>query len=176
MNIGELAQAAGVTTDTVRYYEKQKLLPLALRQDNGYRRYTPAHLGQLRFVRSAQGLGFSLREIRDILPALNAGRFKRGQIEERLHAKLAVIDRRWLFIGSMNLDPRSATINTELGMVVDSPALAREMLRIIDIDRLQSAYRLRKTADGRWFAVGALEHNRVRGRDPLLTLILTGEL
>ncbi|MDT8992011.1 MerR family transcriptional regulator [Curvibacter sp. APW13] len=92
MNIGELAQAAGVTTDTVRYYEKQKLLPPALRQDNGYRRYTPAHLGQLRFVRSAQGLGFSLREIRDILPALNAGRFKRGQIEERLHAKLAEID------------------------------------------------------------------------------------
>jgi DNA-binding transcriptional MerR regulator len=92
MNIGELAQAAGVTTDTVRYYEKQKLLPPALRQDNGYRRYTPAHLGQLRFVRSAQGLGFALREIRDILPALNEGRLRRRQIEERLHAKLAEID------------------------------------------------------------------------------------
>ena len=65
-----------------------------------------------------------------------------------MHAKVAVIDRRWLFVGSMNLDPRSATINTELGMVVDSPPLAREMLRIIDIDRLQSAYRLRKTASG----------------------------
>lgn len=66
----------------------------------------------------------------------------------RLHAKLAVIDQRWLFVGSMNLDPRSATINTELGVMVDSPPLAREMLRIIDIDRLESAYRLRKTAAG----------------------------
>jgi DNA-binding transcriptional MerR regulator len=92
MNIGELASAAGVTTDTVRYYEKQKLLPVALRQDNGYRRYTPLHLGALRFVRSAQGLGFSLREIREVLPALSEGRFKRGQIEERLNAKLAEID------------------------------------------------------------------------------------
>ncbi len=66
----------------------------------------------------------------------------------RLHAKLAVIDRRWLFVGSMNLDPRSATINTEQGMVIDSPELASEMIRIIDIDRLQSAYRVRKNASG----------------------------
>jgi putative cardiolipin synthase len=59
-----------------------------------------------------------------------------------------VIDRRWVFVGSMNLDPRSATVNTELGALVDSPQLAKEMLRIIDIDRLQSAYRLRLTPTG----------------------------
>ena len=92
MNIGELAEAAGVSTDTVRYYEKQALLPVALRQANGYRHYTAAHLDTLKFVRSAQGLGFSLREIREILPALAEGRFKRGHIEERLQAKLAEID------------------------------------------------------------------------------------
>lgn len=92
MNIGELASAAGVTTDTVRYYEKQQLLPAPLRQANGYRSYTPEHLSALRFVRSAQGLGFSLNELRAVLPALAEGRFKRGQIEERLHAKLAEID------------------------------------------------------------------------------------
>lgn len=92
MNIGELASTSGVSTDTVRYYEKQKLLPVPLRQSNGYRSYGPEHLGALRFVRSAQGLGFSLREIREVLPALAQGRFKRGQIEERLKAKLAEID------------------------------------------------------------------------------------
>jgi putative cardiolipin synthase len=48
----------------------------------------------------------------------------------------------------MNLDPRSATINTELGAVIDSPPLAREMIRIIDIDRLQSAYRVRRAVNG----------------------------
>ena len=42
----------------------------------------------------------------------------------------------------------SATINTELGSVIDSPQLAREMIRIIDIDRLQSAFRLRLTEGG----------------------------
>jgi putative cardiolipin synthase len=61
----------------------------------------------------------------------------------RLHAKTAVIDRRQMFIGSVNLDPRSATQNTELGIMVDSPQLAREMLRIINISKLENAYRLR---------------------------------
>ncbi|GAB3478168.1 phospholipase D family protein [Polaromonas eurypsychrophila] len=64
----------------------------------------------------------------------------------RLHAKTAVIDRRKMFIGSVNLDPRSATQNTELGIMVDSPQLAREMLRIINITKLENAYRLQLVA------------------------------
>jgi len=66
----------------------------------------------------------------------------------RLHAKIAVIDRKTVFIGSMNLDPRSATKNTELGVLVDSPQLAREMLRVINISKLQSAYRVRLAPSG----------------------------
>lgn len=66
----------------------------------------------------------------------------------RLHAKLAVVDRSVVFIGSMNLDPRSASKNTELGILVESPELAKEVLRVIHISKLQSAYRLRFGADG----------------------------
>jgi len=65
----------------------------------------------------------------------------------RLHAKTAAIDRQRIFIGSMNLDPRSATQNTEMGVVVDSPQLAREMLRVIKISKLQNSYRLRLAKD-----------------------------
>ena len=61
----------------------------------------------------------------------------------RLHAKTAVIDRNLVFIGSMNLDPRSASKNTELGIIIESPELAKEVLRVIHISKLQSAYRLR---------------------------------
>ncbi|WP_341679132.1 phospholipase D family protein [Niveibacterium sp. SC-1] len=66
-----------------------------------------------------------------------------------LHAKLAVIDRSMVLVGSANLDPRSADENTELGVAVDSPALARELLHVINISRLQSAYRVRFGADGK---------------------------
>ena len=61
----------------------------------------------------------------------------------RLHSKTAAIDRRTIFVGSMNLDPRSATKNTEMGVVVHSPQLARELLRVINISKLQNSYRLR---------------------------------
>jgi putative cardiolipin synthase len=61
----------------------------------------------------------------------------------RLHAKTAVIDRRTIFIGSMNLDPRSASTNTEFGMFIESPALAKELLRVINISKLEGAYRVR---------------------------------
>jgi putative cardiolipin synthase len=66
----------------------------------------------------------------------------------RLHSKVVVIDRKLSVLGSMNLDPRSATINTEMGVVVDSPTLALELARLIDIDRLHSAYEVRLDAQG----------------------------
>ena len=74
----------------------------------------------------------------------------------RLHAKTAVIDRKTIFIGSMNLDPRSASTNTEFGMFIESPALAKELLRVINISKLDSAYRLRlnpKTGGLEWLTV-----------------------
>ncbi len=66
-----------------------------------------------------------------------------GKSLGRLHSKTAAIDKQKIFIGSMNLDPRSASQNTEMGLVVDSPQLAREMLRVININKLQNSYRLR---------------------------------
>jgi len=66
-----------------------------------------------------------------------------GSSLARLHAKTAVIDKHVIFIGSMNLDPRSASTNTEFGMFIESPALAKELLRVINISKLEGAYRLR---------------------------------
>jgi putative cardiolipin synthase len=74
----------------------------------------------------------------------------------RLHAKTAVIDRKVIFIGSMNLDPRSASTNTEFGMFIESPPLAKEMLRVVNISKLEGAYRLRldpKTSQLQWLTL-----------------------
>jgi MerR family copper efflux transcriptional regulator len=92
MNISELALAAQVSTDTLRYYEKQGLIAAPQRQQNGYRLYTLAQLDHVRFIRGAQSLGFSLAEIREILPQLAEGKFGRAQIETQLAAKMAQID------------------------------------------------------------------------------------
>jgi len=66
----------------------------------------------------------------------------------RLHAKTAVIDRSIVFIGSMNLDPRSDSINTELGIIVRSSELGGEVLHVIDETLRRNAYRLQFGADG----------------------------
>ena len=67
MKIGELAKRSGVGIDTVRFYERQGLLPKARRLASGYRVYDPGDVKRLRFVRRAKALGFTLEEIRDLL-------------------------------------------------------------------------------------------------------------
>jgi DNA-binding transcriptional MerR regulator len=92
MNISQFAKASQVSTDTVRYYEKQGIIKAPARQSNGYRSYTDADVELLRFVRGAQALGFSLNEILAILPRLAAGQFGRAEIEQQLTEKMAQID------------------------------------------------------------------------------------
>jgi len=67
MAIGKIARRAGVSVDTVRYYEKNGLLAPTARLASGYRRYDEAQLRRLRFIREAQKLGFSLRDVRELL-------------------------------------------------------------------------------------------------------------
>lgn len=65
--IGRLAALAGVGIDTVRYYERAGLLQPAGRSASGYRRYGDDELRQLRFIRRAQRLGFTLQEIQELM-------------------------------------------------------------------------------------------------------------
>jgi MerR family transcriptional regulator, copper efflux regulator len=73
MTIGRLAKAAGVRIDTIRYYERNGLLPPAQRRDSGYREYAAADIDRLSFIRRAKALGFSLDDIAQLL-ALSADR------------------------------------------------------------------------------------------------------
>ena len=64
----------------------------------------------------------------------------------RLHAKLAVVDQRSLYIGSMNMDRRSAHRNTEMGLIVDSPELAGQVASLLQGERLPRSYQVRAAA------------------------------
>ena len=94
-------------------------------------------------------------ELYELSPAQvrRAGPFKAFRDSTgRLHAKTAVIDQQKVFFGSMNFDPRSESVNTELGVFADSPQLAEEMLRLMTIDRAEAAFRVMQADDGtlRW--------------------------
>ena len=92
--IGELARAAGVSAPTVRYYEEVGLLPPSSRTSGGYRRYTDAALHELRFIRKAQGLGFSLDEIREILKLSRAGEAPCAEVLTLARRHLSAVDER----------------------------------------------------------------------------------
>ncbi|MFZ6691657.1 Cd(II)/Pb(II)-responsive transcriptional regulator [Undibacterium sp. SXout20W] len=67
MRISELASATGVDLETIRYYEKQNLLPAPAREDNGYRSYTAEHLERLSFIRHCRALDIPLADIRRLV-------------------------------------------------------------------------------------------------------------
>ena len=114
------------------------------------------HTGYARYRAELLKGGVDLYELSPTRIQRNKRLMLPGASLGRLHAKTAVIDRSTVFIGSMNLDPRSASKNTELGIIAESPQLAREVIRVINISKLQSAYRLRFGADGQsleWLAM-----------------------
>ncbi|AWH88496.1 Zn(2+)-responsive transcriptional regulator [Limnobaculum parvum] len=65
--IGQLAKLAGVTPDTIRYYEKQGMMSHDVRSEGGYRLYTEQDLQRLKFIRYAKHLGFTLESIAELL-------------------------------------------------------------------------------------------------------------
>ena len=65
--IGKAAELAGVNKETIRYYERRKLIPEPDRMDSGYRLFSRRHVDQIRFIKRAQELGFTLSEIEDLL-------------------------------------------------------------------------------------------------------------
>lgn len=69
MKIGELAQLANCTTDTIRFYEKEGLLPAAERTEANYRSYNDSHVDRLRFIRNCRALDMTHGEVRKLLEA-----------------------------------------------------------------------------------------------------------
>jgi MerR family copper efflux transcriptional regulator len=87
-----MAKRGGVGIDTVRYYERNGLLAPHTRLASGYRRYGDLELARLRFIRRAQALGFTLRQIKELL-ALSAQRDV-GQVKRSAQAKLVDVEAR----------------------------------------------------------------------------------
>lgn len=94
LTIGSVARRVGVAIDTIRYYEREGLMPAPQRRASGYRSYGEAAVVRLRFIRRAKELGFTLEEIRDLL-ALSADR-QRGvkAVKQRAQQRLTAITQR----------------------------------------------------------------------------------
>ena len=94
LTIGKLAQLGGVNLETVRYYEREGLLPKPPRTTAGYRIFPRDAARRLRFIKRAQELGFSLIEIRELLSLRTKSGTRHVEVRSRAHAKIVDIDQK----------------------------------------------------------------------------------
>lgn len=92
LTIGQLAKMASVTVPTVRYYERRNLLKPSDRKVSGYRVYGDDAVRRLRFIRNAQVLGFTLREINELLNLRVSSVARCGTIQVKAQAKLRQVE------------------------------------------------------------------------------------
>lgn len=94
LTTGELAKQCQVNPETIRYYEREGLLPRPPRSPSGYRSFSADDLRRVRFIRQAQELGFSLREIRELLELQVSSDSTCADVRARTAAKIAEVNRK----------------------------------------------------------------------------------
>ena len=92
LRIGDLAKQARVNLETIRYYERQSLLPRPPRTEAGYRMFAPEAVARVRFIKRAQKLGFSLKEIKELLALRVDARTTSAEVRRRVQAKIADVE------------------------------------------------------------------------------------
>jgi DNA-binding transcriptional MerR regulator len=123
MRIGQLATATGLSRDTLRFYEKRGLLT-AQRGSNGYREYPPEAAQWLRYIRTAQSLGFTLAEIEADLPLAADPDASAPALRDALRRKLDDIDRRVQGLAALREELARRLDETMAACPLRPPALA----------------------------------------------------
>jgi DNA-binding transcriptional MerR regulator len=101
MQIGRVAEQTGLSVDAIRFYEKQRLLERPPRSEGGFRLFNSADVQRIQFIRSAQQLGFSLPEIRELLVVQRAGGKACSHIRDLLRAKVATVEEKIRELGAL---------------------------------------------------------------------------
>jgi MerR family transcriptional regulator, copper efflux regulator len=94
MTIGQVARLASVGVETIRFYEREGLLPKPQRRPSGYRVFSPDVVARIQFIKKAKQLGFSLKEIRDLLSLRVDSRATKADVKKFVDAKIEEVDER----------------------------------------------------------------------------------
>ena len=101
LQIGRVAQRAGVSVDTVRYYESRGLIAEPPRQASGYRQYAPGVVDRIQFIKQAQKLGFTLADIEELLRLRDAPDTTCSDVRRKAESKLDEIEEKLVALRRM---------------------------------------------------------------------------
>ena len=130
--------------------------------------HVPVHSGYARYRKEMLEMGASMYEVR--ANAVRPGSVSTDSSPKALtlHTKLILIDERYLFVGSLNLDPRSIEINAEMGLLIDSPLIAQQFLTQINQGLPELSYKLELEDDGRLQWLATIDGNeKIETKEPL---------
>ncbi|QBD82910.1 MerR family transcriptional regulator [Ktedonosporobacter rubrisoli] len=127
-SIGQVARRAGVGVETVRFYEREGLLSEPTRRASGYRQYSLEAIKRIRFIKRAKLLGFSLKEILELLTLRVDAQTTCSQVKERAETKLVEVEQKIVELQHM----RQALLQVASLCTGEGPASACPMLDALD--------------------------------------------
>ncbi len=122
---GALARQAGVNIETIRYYEKIRLMPEPYRTGNGYRVYDDADLKRLSFIRRCRELGFSLDEVRDLLGLVDGGDYTCAEVRDLSIVRLGDVRQKIRDLRKMERTLKEMVSQCDGGLVPECPIVDR---------------------------------------------------
>ena len=128
LTIGQVASRAGVGIETVRFYEREGLLQEPPRRPSGYRQYSEQVIQRIHFIKRAQKLGFSLKEISELLMLRVDGQTSCEEVKQHAELKIAEVERKLLELQRM----RQALLQVAALCTGQGPASACPMLDALD--------------------------------------------
>jgi MerR family mercuric resistance operon transcriptional regulator len=128
LSIGQVARLAGVGVETVRFYEREGLLEEPPRRDSGYRQYSEQVVKRLHFIKRAKLLGFSLKEITELLMLRVDAQTSCEEVKQRTQAKIAEVERKLVELQRV----RQALLQVASLCTGQGPASACPMLDALD--------------------------------------------
>ena len=125
LTIGQLAVLTGVTPETIRFYERDGVIPKSTRRGTGqYRQYSAADADRIRFVRRARDLGFSLDDVRGLLALAEGDRRRRcGDVNEMAKAHLAQVNAKLEQLGALRDELNRLIQNCDADVSIESCTL-----------------------------------------------------
>jgi Cd(II)/Pb(II)-responsive transcriptional regulator len=127
MRIGNLAEATGTPVETIRFYEREGLMPAARRADNNYRQYTAAHADRLAFIRQCRNLDMTLTEIRSLLRLRESPRHDCGEVNALLDDHIGHVAQRIRELRALEKDLKALRARCSSPQAIDECGILNQL-------------------------------------------------
>jgi len=160
LGAGELARRAGVSTDTLRHYERKGVLARPLRSTNGYRQYSPNALDRVQLVRRALAVGFTLDELAKVLRVRDQGGAPCGEVRALAAAKLTEVETRLRDLRNLRKELRTVLKDWDTRLAQRGPAQRAHLLESLGGGNHREAWNHRRVSE----VTSARNKNRGRSK------------